>query len=64
MVTWMPLSAPATEWALAVYQVISNPERYSVSTKVREQLSMSPPAAICYSFMISSRLTKRLWNIP
>jgi glycosyltransferase involved in cell wall biosynthesis len=40
MVTWMPLSASAAEWALAVHRVISNPQRYSVSTKVREQLSI------------------------
>jgi len=40
MVTWMPLSAPASEWATVIRQVISRRERPSVSIAVRERLSI------------------------
>jgi glycosyltransferase involved in cell wall biosynthesis len=40
MVTWVPLTASAADWANTIRQVIARAERHSVSPEVRERLSI------------------------
>ena len=40
MVTWLPLTASAADWANTIHRVLSRAERHSVSTKERERLSI------------------------
>jgi glycosyltransferase involved in cell wall biosynthesis len=40
MVSWLPLTASAADWANTVHQAVTRAERHSVSPEVRERLSI------------------------
>ena len=40
LVTWLPLTASAVDWAIALRKVLARAERHSVSPEVRDRLSI------------------------